>query len=283
MDTAYLNGSFLPKEELKISPDDRGFIFGDGVYEVMKWYAGAFYDPDSHLSRLKRSLKEIRVEWSGVDSYSDINRELVRVNGMENTNAIVYLQVTRGVAPRNHSFPEPAVTPTIYAFAKQSGALREDPGPAIPVMLTKDIRWSRCDIKSISLLANTLSFQEACEKGMKECIFVRDGLITEGSRSNIFLVSGNVIYTHPQSGFILPGITRKNVIKYAVESGITVKEEAFPVKETPSVQEAFICNSSSEITSVSAFGPLRVGDGRPGPVSRQIHEKFREGIAALRG
>ena len=283
MNTAFFNGSFLPKEEIRISPDDRGFLFGDGVYEVMKWYAGSFFDPEGHLARLKRSLREIRVAWPESDSFIGLSEELIRINGLSGKYALVYLQVTRGAAPRNHSFPDPPVSPTVYSFARLSAPVRNDIGPGVPVMLAKDIRWSRCDIKSVSLLANTLSFQEAHEKGMKECIFVRNGIITEGSRSNIFLVSQNVLYTHPESGAILAGITRKNIIRFAIEAGISIREEPFPENSIPDLTEAFFCNSSSEITPVTNLGTHQVGDGTPGPVTREIHERFRSCIAAMKG
>jgi D-alanine transaminase len=135
----------------------------------------------------------------------------------------------------------------------------------------------------VSLLANTLSFQEAYERGMKECIFVREGMITEGSRSNLFLVAYGKLYTHPESGYILSGVTRKNIIRLAKESGIIVKEVPFPEKDLGSIQEAFISNTSAEVTPVTAFESMQVGMGLPGPVTLQIHRKFNDAILKLRG
>jgi D-alanine transaminase len=281
MNIAYFNGNFLPKEEIRISPDDRGFLFGDGVYEVMKWYGHFFYDPESHLSRLKRSLREVRINWPEADAFPSFARKLIKINQLEERQALIYLQVTRGAAPRNHSFPEPEVEPTAYAFARETGQPKTDFGPGVKVILRKDIRWTRCDIKSVSLLANTLSFQEAHEKGMKECIFVREGMITEGSRSNIFLVADGTLYTHPESEYILSGVTRKNIIRLAKESGIEVREMPFPEKDLGRVQEAFISNTSAEVTPVTAFETLQVGSGKPGPVTLQIFSKFQAEIVAL--
>jgi D-alanine transaminase len=283
MDIAYFNGRFLPKEDIRISPDDRGFIFGDGIYEVMKWYGRFFFDPESHLERLKRSLHEIRVNWPEADTFPAFARELIKINGLENRQALVYLQVTRGAAPRNHSFPEPEVQPTSYAFIKEIALPKSEPSSGVSVILRKDIRWSRCDIKSVSLLANTLCFQEAHERGMKECIFVRDGFITEGSRSNIFIVADGTIITHPESGYILSGITRKNIIRFAKESGIPVKEEPFPEKDLGKIQEAFITNTSAEVNPVTFFDTIQVGSGLPGPITLQIHKKFQTEIAGLKG
>ena len=197
---------------------------------------------------------------------------------------MIYLQVTRGAAPRNHSFPDPEVAAYSYMLL-QGKQVRPntDPGTGVKVILRKDIRWSRCDIKSVSLLANTLSFQEAHERGMKECIFVREGMITEGSRSNIFFVADGTLYTHPESGYILSGVTRKNIIRIAKESGIAVKEEPFPEKDLGKIQEAFITNTSAEVTPVTFFETMQVGNGIPGPVTLQIHKKFQDEIMALKG
>jgi len=175
METAYFNGKLLPKDDIKISPDDRGFLFADGIYEVVRWYEGFFYDISSHTTRLKRSLRELRINWPDADRFSSIANDLIKLNKLETQPAMVYLQVTRGAARRSHSFPIPEVTPTAYAYAwgfVPDSQLKET---GIKVMLKEDIRWSRCDIKSVALLPNTLSFQEASENGLKECIFVRNG------------------------------------------------------------------------------------------------------------
>jgi D-alanine transaminase len=283
MNISYMNGTFLPKDKIRISPDDRGFIFGDGIYEVMKWYGSFFFDQESHLARLKRSLREVRINWPEADTFPSFARELIKINRLEDRQALIYLQVTRGAAPRNHSFPDPEVQPTAYAFARETGQTNTDPGTGIKVILRKDIRWSRCDIKSVSLLANTLSFQEAHERGMKECIFVREGMITEGSRSNIFLVADGTLYTHPESGYILSGVTRKNIIRFAKESGIMVREVPFPEKDLGIVQEAFISNTSAEVTPVTSFESMLVGTGLPGPLTLQIHRKFQDEILKLKG
>jgi D-alanine transaminase len=283
MNTAYFNGNFLPKENIHISPDDRGFLFGDGVYEVMKWYGSFFYDPQSHLARLKRSLREVRINWSEADSFPLFAGELIKINKLEGRQALIYLQVTRGAAPRNHSFPDPEVQPTAYASVRETVQPNSEIGSGVKVILKKDIRWTRCDIKSVSLLANTLGFQEAHERGMKECIFVRDGMITEGARSNIFLVADDVLYTYPESEYILSGVTRKNIIRLAGESGFEVKEVPYPEKDLGRVQEAFICNTSAEVTPVTFFDALQVGTGMPGPVTSQIYKKFHDEINALKG
>lgn len=283
MEIAYFNGKFLSKDEIKISPDDRGFLFADGIYEVMKWYAGFFYDIESHLTRMKRGLREIRINWPEEDTFPAFANELINRNQLSDSQALIYLQVTRGAAPRTHFFPDPEVNPTVYAFVKKFRSTGILPGSGVKVMLKEDIRWSRCDIKSVALLANTLSFQEAHEKGFNECIFVRNGLITEGSRSNIFFVIDGTLYTHPESEHILSGVTRKNILRIAKDAGITAKEEPLPEKKLGIIHEAFITNTAAEVTPVIAINELTVGNGMPGPVTMLIHKNFNAGIIALKG
>jgi len=274
MDVAYINGEYLPRDEIRISPDDRGFLFADGVYEVAKWYKGFFFDMESHIARLKRSLRELRIGWNEAEKFGSLAHELIRRNNLENSYALVYLQVTRGAAPRTHYFPPAEILPTVYAFAKGAAPEVLPPEKGIKVIIKEDIRWGRCDIKSVALLANTISFQEAWEKGMKECIFVRNGLITEGSHSNIFFVINGALFTHPESNHILSGVTRKNILRIAWESGVKVREEAVPVNIISSCQEAFISNTSAELSPVTEMGGITIGDGKPGPVARLLREKF---------
>jgi len=283
METAYFNGKLLPKDDIKISPDDRGFLFADGIYEVVRWYEGFFYDISSHTTRLKRSLRELRINWPDADKFPSVASDLIKLNKLENQPAMVYLQVTRGAARRSHSFPVPEITPTVYAYAWgfiPDNQLKET---GIKVMLKEDIRWSRCDIKSVALLPNTLSFQEACENGLKECIFVRNGLITEGSHSNIFFVIEGTLFTHPETNHVLAGITRKNILRIAQESGIKIREEAVQENRIRFIQEAFISNTSTEVIPVTELGGNTIGEGVPGPVTRIIRDKFDDEIKALKG
>jgi D-alanine transaminase len=282
MEIGYLNGKFVPKSEITISPDDRGFLFGDGVYEVVRWYQGSFFDMDSHLARLKRSMRELRINWPRPDLFPSICLELIKLNKLEEQHAMVYMQVTRGVAPRTHSFPPPDVQPTIYAYAWGFTPDIASKETGIKVMLKEDIRWSRCDIKSIALVANTISFQEASLSGLKECIFVRNGMITEASRSNVFFVIDGTLFTHPESNFVLSGITRKNVLRIAQDAGIKIREEALQENRLRFTQEAFITNTSAEVTPVIDIGGNSIGAGVPGPVTRLLIEKFNAGIAALK-
>jgi D-alanine transaminase len=209
--------------------------------------------------------------------------DLIKLNKLENQQAMVYLQVTRGASRRSHSFPSPEVPPTAYACAWGFVPDSQSKETGIKVMLKEDIRWSRCDIKSVALLPNTLSFQEASENGLKECIFVRNGLITEGSHSNIFFVIDGTLFTHPESNYVLSGITRKNILRITQESGIKIREEAVQENRIRFIQEAFITNTSAEVTPVTELGGNTIGEGLPGPVTRIIRDKFDEEVRALRG
>jgi D-alanine transaminase len=283
MNIAYLNGKFLPHNEISISPDDRGFLFADGVYEVVRWYKGFFYDMNSHVERLKRSMGELRINWNDTDNFPSIALELLKVNKLLDQSSLIYIQVTRGSAARSHSFPVPEVSPTVYADARgfKPDILSRKSG--IKVMLKEDIRWSRCDIKSVALLPNTMCFQEAYSKGFKECIFVRNGLITEGTHSNIFFIINGTIFTHPESNNILSGITRKNILRIAGEKGIRIREEAVHEDNIMNVQEAFISSTTSEVTPVISLGGEIIDDGIPGPVTRLIQAGFDSEISALKG
>jgi D-alanine transaminase len=272
MEIAFLNGKYLPKNEIKISPDDRGFLFAEGIYEVVRWYEGFFYDMEGHLGRMKRSLKEISINWPEEDSFPQIAAELIRINKLEKSPALVYLQVTRGEAPRTHAFPPKGVPPTVYAFARSFIPENNGKESGTGIILKEDTRWSRCDIKSVALLPNTLSYQEAVSKGFYECAFVRNGIITECSHSNIFFVINDMLYTHPESQYVLSGITRKNIIRLAKTAGITVKEEGIQENILPKVQEIFVTNTSAEITPVIKVDDMIIGNGHQGKITMLLRD-----------
>jgi len=282
MEIAFFNGKYIPKKDVKISPDDRGFLFAEGIYEVVRWYEGFFYDMEGHLVRMKRSLRKILIEWPEEDSFPSIARELIRLNNFEELPALVYLQVTRGAAVRTHSFPSPSVPPTVYAFARNFIPENAGKESGIGIMLKEDIRWGRCDIKSVVLLPNTLCYQEALNNGYFECAFVKDGVITECSHSNIFFVMNGILYTHPESHYVLSGITRKNIIRLAKKAGIPVKEEPVSESMLEKVQEIFITNTSGEITPVIKAGNRDIGGGMPGPLTTLIRDRFFDELCTLK-
>ena len=282
MEISYFNGNYLPHENIHISPDDRGFLFADGVYEVIRWYEGFFYDMEGHMARLRRSLTGIRLTWDDADSFPSVAQELIKRNNLQTLPVLIYLQVTRGVARRSHAFPSPAVPPTVYAFARSFQPEKDLITKGIHTILREDNRWARCDIKSVSLLPNILSFQEAMESGAFECIFYRNDVITECAHSNVFFMINGILRTHPESEKILSGITRNNVLRLAHEAGVPVSETALPLNRLYGITEAFVTNTSFEIAPVVSINDKSVGKGVPGPVTRLLREKFDAGITAQR-
>lgn len=280
MDTVYLNGKFVSRDNAWISPDDRGFLFGDSVYEVVRWYGGFFFDMEGHMARLRRSLSETRIIWNEIESFPEVARELITRNSFDDGCSLVYLQVTRGSAPRTHAFPEPQVPPTVYASARRQSLDTLIWERGISIEPVTDPRWNRCDIKSTALLPNILAYQDAHDHGFAEVCFIRDGFVTEGAHSNIFFVRNETLYTHPASNRILSGITRNNVISLAADNGVTLVEEAVSADMISYMHEAFLTNTSGEVIPVTKIGDLVIGDGTPGEITKKMQRLFREKVEA---
>ena len=270
----YLNGAFIPREKACISPDDRGFYFADGVYEVIKYYRGFAFCFSDHMLRLKHSISETRIRYSGFDDLEIAGNELIHLNMLGKEYAGIYLQITRGATPRMHRFPGEATGPTVYMNTCPLSPLIRQLNYGIKVILREDIRWHRCDIKSIMLLPNVLMIQEAAENGAEECFFIRDGFFTECAHSNIFGIKGGALYTHPDSNRILPGITKKVILQIGRMLGIKVREEPIRADDFTSYDEFFISGTGNEVTPVIQLENSIIRDGRPGPVTRQIQQEF---------
>jgi len=277
----YLNGEYLAPESARVSIFDRGFVFGDGVYEVIPVYGGRPFRLPHHLQRLDASLAGIRLsnpltagEWSDVFSH------LIREYG--ETDQSIYLQVTRGVAPRDHSFPA-NTRATILAYAQP---LKYPPPEQIQAgvsaITVADIRWSRCDIKAIALLSNVLMRQMAVEHGCAEAILVRDSDVTEGAASNIFIVSGGTIVTPPKGPFILPGITRDLVMELASRHNIPCVEKGIRWDELFAADEVWMTSSTKEIMPIVCVDGRDVNAGRPGPVHARLHTLYQDYKHAFR-
>lgn len=271
----YFNGKFSPKQDVRISPDDRGFLFADGVYEVMLSYGGKFFKFDEHLQRMQCGLRELRINVTDIGYLKEVAETLVRKNGFKEIDAKVYIQITRGVAPRSHTFPTPEVSPTIYATASPFHLHQDAWQHGANVLLVPDIRWARCDIKSVALLPNTLAFQQARDFGAHEAVFVRDGVITEGAHTNFCAVYNGTLITAPKSNYILSGITRTVVIDLCRKLQIPVKE--FPIfeRDLPQADECLIVGTTTEITPAVSINNRNVGDGTPGPITRALQQAFR--------
>lgn len=271
----YLNGSIVAKKEASISPDDRGFNFADGIYEVIKYYHGKPFRYEDHLERLKRSLREVQIEFEGFGLLETAFQSLLDENGLVSQEAGIYLQITRGSQTRIHHFPENS-KPTIYATAFPFPSKPDQLQNGVKVITTEDIRWLRCDIKSVSLLPNVLAAEKAHRQEAVEAIFIRNGIVTEGSHSSFMAVKNGIVYTHPDSNLILPGITRKVVFEICKENGIKVVEEGIPIAELATMEEMMIVGTGSEVTPVVNVDGTKINDGIPGPVTRFLQGKFFE-------
>lgn len=273
----YLNGEFLSKEEAKISPNDRGFIFADGVYEVVKYYNGKAFRFVDHLERLEKSLSEIEIEYNELNELQNIFSELLSKNELLNSQAGVYLQISRGEHIRIHHFPE-KITPTVYAFAFDLPSSKENLENGIKVITHEDIRWQRCDIKSVSLLPNTMLFNKAVKVGAGECLLIRNGTVTEATHSSVLGVKNGIVITRPLSNLILPGITRKVILEICSENNISVEEREFTEKELLELDEIIIAGTGSEITPVIQVNDTIIGNNQPGNITRLIQQKFFEKV-----
>ncbi len=278
----FLKGSFLPIEEAKVDFMDRGFLFGDGIYEGVAILGGRLVDIEAHLDRLERSLREVRIpnphsraEWIR------LHEEIARRNGME--EGFIYSQVTRGVAERDFTFPEDAA-PTVAMFT-QAKAIAAAPAAqtGIAVITVPDMRWNRRDIKSINLLAQVLAKQAAKEAGAQEAWMVEDGFVTEGGSSSAFIVSkAGRIVVRPLSNAILPGITRQSLLALSKEHGIVLEERLFTVEEAYGAAEAFLTSASNFVLPIVAIDGRPVADGKPGPITRTLREIYLQMAAAPR-
>ncbi len=271
----YLNGEYLLRDEAVISPDDRGFIFADGVYEVIKYYAGKPFGIEEHFERLERSLGEIRLDYEGVAALSPVFGRLLEENHLTRTDAGIYVQITRGVSRRQHAFPK-EIEPSVYVFAFPAPSFAENIEHGIKVITHEDIRWLRCDIKSVALLPNTMLYNQAFENGAGECILIRNGKVTEATHSSVFAVKEGKVITHPLSNMILPGITRKVVLEICRENKIPVEERAISETGLFELDELLITGTISEITPVVQINDVLVGNGIPGEITRLIQKKFFE-------
>jgi D-alanine transaminase len=272
----YFNGDFIPKDQVRLSPDDRGFLFADGVYEVIRYYNGKPFKADEHLRRLERSLTEIRIAGVDIEPLAEIAERLLQKNDLETRDATVYIQITRGTAPRKHAFPDNAVSPTVYLSAAPFQRDREKEERGVKVILVPDIRWSRCDIKSVALLPNALAAQQAKERGAEEAIFVRDGVVTEGSHSNFAAVFDGRVMTHPKTNHILGGITRDVTLDLCRRLGIPVGE--FPVfeRELTRADEMMLMSTTAEVMPIVQVNDWQVRGGKPGAITRRLQQAFRE-------
>lgn len=270
----YLNGDFLSHEEAKLSPFDRGFLFADGVYEVIRTYNGNLFRFEDHLNRLKRSLTSINLEYD-LTNLKNIICSLIEKNSLLNNECLIYIQVTRGISfPRTHHFPE-LPKPTIFISVTKINDNKPNLTNGVNVITQEDLRWQRCDIKSISLLPSVLANQQANENGAAETILYRNGLITEGTHTNFFAIKNSMVFTAPEGNRILSGVTRKVVLELCKKLDIIVKEEFIKKDDLQTFEEFFITSTTKEILPVLKIDLFAVPGNKPGKLTVKLQNEFK--------
>jgi D-alanine transaminase len=269
----YLNGQYLPSEKATISVLDRGFIFGDGVYEVWRVVEGKLFEHQRHDRRLRRGLKaiEISVPEKEIDTLAEVAQRLLAENDLLQGEGTFYLEITRGAAPRTHAYPPPGTKPTIFAMVSRFEvpvALRASGAKAIT---EPDVRWLRCDVKTVQLLPNCMAKQKAQAAGALEAILVRDGVVTEGTHTSVLGIKDGELRTHPLGPLILPSVTRELILEVARELRVPVREEAFTTKELFALDELFVAGTTTDVTPIVDVDGKRIGSGKPGPVSMALY------------
>lgn len=275
MSAAYLNGDYLPLDECKVSVLDRGFIFGDAVYELIPVYNSKPFYLQAHLKRLARSLEQTKINNPHAeDGWEQIINKLIETSGLGQLS--VYLQVTRGVAKRDHAFPE-NISPTVFAMTNPWPAANLDMyQKGLTVITAQDMRWDRCDIKVTSLMANVMKKQQAAENNADEAIMIRDGYVLEGSATNVFIVKDGQVITAPKNNLILPGIARDVVVEVLKGNNIPLVEQAATQVQLADADEVWITSSTKECAPVTIVDGKPVGNGKPGELWKKVYDLYQQ-------
>jgi D-alanine transaminase len=282
MGFAILNGEIIERVNAFVDVEDRGYQFGDGVYEVIRVYNGRMFTAKEHLRRFVRSAESICITIPyPTEQLMSLLEKLIQKNSLQ--QGIIYLQISRGITPRNHAFPVGDVAPTLVAYTKEVDRPVEKLKSGVKTILVEDIRWLRCDIKSLNLLANVLAKQKAAEANCFEAIQYRGRDITEGSSSNIFIVKDGVVITHPSTNLILKGITKDKILRLCTANAIAVVERTFTLEELMQADEAFLSSTTGEVMPIIEIEKKIVKDGVPGPVTRRLQAFFEEEIKSKCG
>jgi D-alanine transaminase len=275
----YLNGSYLNHEEAAVSVADRGFVFGDGIYEVTRVVNGRLFKEKEHLERLEEGLSGLRIELAPEvkNRIPEISRELLKRNSHTDGEAAIYLQITRGSAwPRTHTFPEPPVPPTVYLSTSPFTPHTKLHQTGVDAITVSDVRWTRCYLKTVNLLPNTLVKQQAREAGVNSAVMIRDGVVTESPNANIFGVKEGVLYTFPATNYILNGITRRTVIDIAAQLDIPVDFTPISEQKLFELDELFFSGTTTDIQPVTILDGKKIGSGKPGPVVKSVQDEYNK-------
>jgi len=281
---AYLNGQFLPRAAAAVPVEDRGFVFGDGVYEVWRVVGGRLFETQRHLARLSSGLSELRIqapELVDPDRLTAIADRLLTDDALLDGEATFYVEITRGVAPRTHQFPSGKIAPTVFAMANRFKPAEELRRSGATCITMPDVRWLRCDIKTIQLLPNVLGKQAAAEAGALDVLFVRDGVITETSHANVLAVIDGVIRTHPTNHLILPGVTRAVVLEIARDLRLQVDETPFLPRDLTRASEVFLAGTTTDVMPIVRVDDVVIGDGKPGSIATTLFRELRQRLDAL--
>ncbi|MFL5594041.1 MAG: aminotransferase class IV [Gemmatimonadaceae bacterium] len=282
-DTVYLNGQFLHRADARVSVDDRAFVFGDGVYEVLRSINSRLFASRFHNDRLRRSLDGIQISLRGGDSperFVEIGKQLLRDNGLQSGEATLYIQASRGVATRAHAFPPPDVQPTIYISVARFTPYADLAQSGASAISQPDLRWGRCDLKTLNLLPNVLAAETAKQRGAFEAMLIRDGIVTEGAKTNFFGVVDGTLRTHPCDTHILPGITRSVLRDLARDVGIALDETPIRADEIPRLTELFLTGTTTDVMPIVRLDDKPVGKGKPGELTRKLQRTLAESLAS---
>lgn len=277
----YFNGKYVSPDEVKISPYDRGFQYADGVYEALRSYNGKLFRFESHIKRLQYSLNELNIGFNTLDEFESISLNLAKMNNILPEGFSVYIQITRGVQfPRKHNY-EKNLAPSVFVSVSKLKDNSEQLEKGVKVILEEDIRWTRCDIKSISILPAIMSKTKAVNSDAYEAVLNRDDLVTEGTHTNFFAVKKGVVYTSSLSNFILEGITREVIIELCIKNKIRIEEDYIKVSDMQNYEEFFITGTTTEVTPVIQINDWLVGNGSPGKLTRLIQNIFQDYVKSI--
>lgn len=275
----YLNGKYSKQNETFVSINDRAYVLGDGVYEGLRIYDGKIFKKSEHKQRFQRSLDALKINYKLEHEIDEIYQALFEKNSYKKSDELfMYIQITRGEAPRTHHFPSSDTKVGIYAFLCVKEINIKDYEDGIRVCTLSDNRWARCDIKAISLLANCLANQSAKEKNCKEALFVHDSIVTEGTHTNVFFVKNKTVYTHAITNRILAGVTRNVVTKLCLENNIKLCEFPLSQDELGNIDEAFLTGTTAEITPIISIDNNSVFNAKPGSITKRLQVLFKEEI-----
>lgn len=279
----FLNGSYVEHSEASVSVGDRAFVFGDGIYEVIRIVNGHFFMEDEHMARMDEGLAGLKINLGEHqrNKIPDIGRKLISMHGLDKDHAKVYIQISRGAAwPRTHTFPDPPVEPTVYMSAEPFTPHTDLHEKGVDAITVSDVRWSRCNLKTVNLLPNTLAKQQARDAGVNSAVMIRDGVITESPNANIFAVKDGVLRTYPATNYILNGITRQAVLTIAEEENIDVNLQPVGEHELFEMDELFFTGTTTDIQPVNRVNGRGIGTGKPGSVCKKIQKIYNAKLAA---